>query len=125
MTRDEIRQVLKMAIECYPSMKGKIDAKATLDMWEMTFAEYEAKDVFKGVRYHINKSKYFPTPADIKEAIPKGAMLYDDVPAVPQIDAPKTSYIEDVSFLDNIIDLNLEPDEQCKHCPKRYSCFRP
>ena len=120
MTRDELRQVLKMVSKVYN--KNIDDPKTMLDIWEMTLGEYEATDVFKAVRYHINHSKWFPTPADIKEAIPRGQISYDDMPTVPQIDAPKTSYIADLSYWDNVLD--LEPDESCKHCPKRFSCFK-
>ena len=121
MTREELKQMLKMVMEVYPNTKIK-DAKATLDMWELVFGEREASEVFKGVRYHINHSKFFPTPADIKDAIPKGAVIYDDVPTTPRLEDKSTPYLTmDMNFLDNIID--IEPDEQCLHCPKRYSCF--
>lgn len=123
MTREELKQLLRMAMECYPYAKSKVeDPKALLDLWEITFAEWNATDVFKAFRYHVNHSKFFPTPADIKDAIPKGAVIYDDVPTTPRLEDNSTPYLTmDINFLDNIID--IEPDEQCLHCPKRYSCF--
>lgn len=125
MTRDELRNILKMLTECYPNAKKPTYPKLNLDMWEMAFGEYEAQDVFMAVRYHINHSKFFPTIADIKDAIPKGKMVYGQVPevAVKKIEAPDKSYLAEMVDYDNIID--LEPDEQCKHCPRRYSCFKP
>ena len=122
MTRAEIRDVLRMLLDCYPYMKKQVsDPKTMLDLWEITFAEYEATDIFKAVRYHINTSKFFPSIADIKEAIPRGQISYDDMPTVPQIDAPKTSYIADLSYWDNPLD--LEPCEDCYKCPRLNKCY--
>ena len=124
MTREDIKNLLNMVIENYPYAKNHItDPKTTVDMWELAFAEYEATDVFKAVRLHINTSKFFPTPADILKAMPRAKIIYDDVPSAPMIDAPKTSYIEDLTRFDDIVD--IEPDgEHCTNCPRRKWCYK-
>ena len=120
MTRDELRQTLKMVIEVYPYAKNKINPKETLDMWEMTFAEYEAKDVIMAVRYHIENKKFFPTPADIKDNMFRANLLYD-TSNMPLIDAPTTSYIEDLTQYDDILD--FEPDKKCYSCQRYSICY--
>ena len=86
MTRDEIKNLLRMALECYPYYKDKIDdPKIVLDIWELSLSDRNATDVFKAFRFHINHSKFFPTPADIMEAMPKARIVYEDMPTTPQI----------------------------------------
>lgn len=123
MTREEVKSLLKIVFDVYPYVKIE-DPKAMVDTWEMMFADREATEVFKATRYHLAHSKFFPTPADIMEAITKASIIYDDVPTVPQIDAPKTSYIEDNTDIDKLLDLNTEPKGECINCPKRCLCYK-
>ena len=37
------------------------------------------------------------------------------------IDAPMTSYIEDLTMYDNMLD--LEPSSECMRCPKLNYCY--
>lgn len=78
MTREETAKLLQSLVGAYPDTFIK-DAKATLDIWCMHFAEEDAGTVYKATRLYMLKGKKFPTPADILKLLSR-ASFYD----VPQ-----------------------------------------
>lgn len=83
MTREETIKLLSILIANYPNAKIK-DAAKTADAWEMVLGPFEAERVYKAARLHMTTSKFFPTPADIKEKLSRAAMIYTAPPAVPK-----------------------------------------
>lgn len=79
MTRKEITELLEIVISTYPYTKVQ-DANAMVSAWELTLGDYSAESVYKATRLHMNTSKFFPTPADIKEKILKAEMIYTGTP---------------------------------------------
>lgn len=79
MTRQEVLALLAELMGAYPNAHKIIqNPQATARIWEIMFAEDEAQEVYKAARYHISTNKYFPTPADIREAMKKSRFLYPD-----------------------------------------------
>ena len=121
MIRADIIKLLKMVRDNYPNTKIQ-DAKGTVDMWELAFSEYEATDVFKAVRLHINTSKFFPTPADVLKAMPKAKIIYSDNPSVPMIEAPEEARIVPDDYMDDLLDLDIDHGH-CDTCPRKAYCY--
>ena len=125
MTREETRQLLKFLYAAYPNMKkiSASEAKIMLDAWQMTFADYEAEQIYKAARLHIKQSKYFPNSADLVSKVYKASLIYDIAePTIPQIEAPETCYIVDMTYYDNL--LELEPSEHCLNCSEYGKCYK-
>ena len=62
--------LLRDLIGAYPQANIK-DAEATMNVWMMSVSSYEYDDVLEAARLHIQRSRFFPTPYDIIELIPK------------------------------------------------------
>ena len=123
MNRDQITDLLEMVITAYPQTKIK-DPARMVDVWEMTFGEYEAETIYKAARLHMKESKFFPTPADIIEKIGKADLLYTEVPQA-RIEASTASYAEDMVNIEGIIEdiFEDEPSVDCLLCKKYEECY--
>lgn len=82
MNRNEITKLLEILVANYG--KNITDPKTMADSWEMNLGEFSAEAVFKAARLHMETSKYFPNPADIRELIPKAQLVYNS-PMLPAL----------------------------------------
>ena len=123
MNRDQITDLLEMVSTAYPNAKIK-DPARMVSVWEMTFGEYDAETIYKAARLHMKENKYFPTPADIIEKIARADLLYSEAPQA-RIEAPTSSYVEDMINIDGVIEdiFNDEPSEECLKCKKYSKCY--
>lgn len=123
MTREEITDLLEMVITAYPQTKIKDPAKM-VDVWEMTFGEYDAETIYKATRLHMSKSKYFPNPADIKEKITRAEIIFTEAPT-NRISASISSYIEELLEPKTIMEYLFvdKPTEECFKCKKYNKCY--
>ena len=122
MTQEEITSLLEVLMNTYPNTKIK-DAQGMVNTWELAFGNMDADVVYQAARAHMDTSKFFPTPADIKSLLVKGQLLYD-APAAPnrQIEASLHNYTEDeINFLDNIVD--TKPCQNCLKCDRYSICW--
>ena len=77
MNKKETAQILAIVRTAYPNVR--IDNPAgTVQAWQMTLGEYSADSVMKAARLHMNTSKFFPTPADIREKIIRAELIYNE-----------------------------------------------
>lgn len=123
MTREEIVDLLEILAANYPNTKIT-DAENMVNTWELAFAEDPAEDIYKAARHHINYKKFFPTPAEIREEVVKARLLYDQESDVPMIEAPATSYIEDNSRFDDLVESIPAYNEICRKCSKYSECIK-
>lgn len=110
MTRDEITKLLETLVSAYPSTKIK-DAKVMTDTWEMVLGDFSAESVYKAARLHMDTSKFFPTPAEIKDSIVRAQLVYKE-PELIGIEA-HTNEAEE-KYLDAFckwIGFGYEPDD--------------
>ena len=77
MNKKECAQILAIVRAVYPNTKIE-DAGAMVEGWYMTLGEYPAATIMKAARLHMATSKYFPTPVEITEKIPRAELLYSD-----------------------------------------------
>ena len=110
MTREETVKLLETLMGAYPETFIK-DAKMTVNIWHMAFAEEDAGKVYKAARYHMEHKPKFPAPADIKKAMAR-AYIYEH----PQQIAPLA------------IEGSTEPQKDwttgCDICPYADSCLK-
>ena len=77
MTRTEVIKLLEFLKGCYPNVKID-DAPGMVDAWILAFGDKPAKEVYQGARLHMEKSKFFPTPADIIQNMRRAKLLYEN-----------------------------------------------
>lgn len=121
MNRQEIGHLLHILLGNYPNTKIT-DAGATISAWELELAEYEAEDVYKAARLHMNRSKFFPSVAEIKPLIPLAKIVYAPQPQKKQIEASKKCYLAEELDLSYLFEED-KPSECCYKCQKFNYCY--
>lgn len=91
MTREEIINLLKYVRNAYPNQKIE-NGKGIVDIWEMAFGSEDARIVYRAARLHIEKSSYFPAPANVKDLMSRAEMILEieAEKSKANIEAPKT-----------------------------------
>lgn len=118
MNREETIKILSMLRANYPLVKIQ-DPAATVTSWQMVLGEYDAEMILKAARYHMNVSKYFPTPADIVDNITRAELLFREPPqkAIEGQKRAKVTVIPDgvseEDFLDNLSQDMIDLENEC------------
>ena len=73
MNKVEAVKILAVVRAAYPQVKIA-DAESTVNAWVWQLGEFDADVVLKAAQIHVSKSKYFPTPADIRDNITRAQM---------------------------------------------------
>ena len=95
MSEKECAQILSIIRTAYPSVKIE-NAKGMVQAWLMSLGEFSANSVMKAARLHMETSKYFPTPAEIREKIVRAELIYNGSDLdINRIDAPSVKQLED------------------------------
>ena len=107
MTREQTAKLLQSLIGAYPDTFIK-DAKATLDIWCLNFAEDDADTIYKATRLYMRTGTRFPAPADILK-LRERACIYDAQPAPEAPELPSGASGELVEYKDW--------NDGCEVCP--------
>lgn len=68
MTKSELTQILAILRSNYPMVK--IDnPKTMVETWFLTLGEFSGEAVLESAKCHMAHSKFFPTPAELRENI--------------------------------------------------------
>ena len=94
MTREEVKGVLAICFDTYPTKKIS-NPEHTIEIWYEVLGGYDLDTVLKAVKLYISESAFFPTPADIKNRLFRANLIYGNAPQTPKIEASKDSYIEE------------------------------
>ena len=87
MTRAELLPLIKTLLGTYPN-NGVTDVRSLVDAWELMFGEEDAETVYKACRVHMNTSKWFPKPSEIKARLGLASLMYENSPiTAPQIES--------------------------------------
>ena len=76
MTRGEVIGLIKALIGAYPNTKIP-DVKTMVDSWTMLFADDDANIIYRAAKAHMEKSGWFPKPAEIRKLIPYAHTVYE------------------------------------------------
>lgn len=109
MNRKEIVQILAVLRANYPNVK--IDnPSAMAKTWEMVLGEFSSAAVTESVKCHMSHSKFFPTPAEIRENIVRHKIVLE-VPTIPRLGTGKKAKctaipdgMSEKDFLDALIE---------------------
>lgn len=74
MNRDETSKLLEILVGNYN--KKVTDPATMVETWELALGCFSAEAVYKAARLHMETSKYFPNPADIREKIVRASLIY-------------------------------------------------
>ena len=77
MTEKETMQILAIVRTAYPAIKIE-NPQGMVQAWYGCLGEFSVDAVMKAARLHMNTSKYFPTPAEIREKIVRAEIAYRD-----------------------------------------------
>ena len=77
MNKKETAQVLAILRTAYPNTKIE-NAGAMTEAWYMCLGDFSAESVMKAARLYMNTSKFFPTPAEIREKMVRAELVYKD-----------------------------------------------
>lgn len=90
------------------------NTEATVGVWMMSLGEFSAEAVLNSAKLHMANSKFFPTPAEIRENIVRHKIVLE-ARTVPQLESgrrAKVTAIPDGMSEDEFLDLFWE--EQVK-----------
>jgi len=108
MDKKEMTQILAILQTNY--QKKIENPEATVNVWLMTLQDFSADAVLKSAKLHISKSKFFPTPAEIRENIIRSKVLPMER-QTPRLEAgrrAKVTAIPDGMTEDEFLDLFWE-----------------
>lgn len=83
------------------------NTEATVGVWMMSLGEFSAEAVLNSAKLHMANSKFFPTPAEIRENIVRHKIVLE-VRTVPQLESgrrAKVTAIPDGMSEDEFLDL--------------------
>lgn len=82
-TREEMESVMRYLDGAYPAA-NKRNIEAGLDTWMYELGSYSFEDILKAVRFHVNTSKYFPSPSEIISKMARAKLVYQDAEPEPK-----------------------------------------
>ena len=68
MTKSELTQILAILRSNYPMIKIE-NPKTMVETWYVTLGEFSGEAVLESAKCHMAHSKFFPTPAELRENI--------------------------------------------------------
>lgn len=68
MTKSELTQILAILRSNYPMVKIE-NPKTMVETWYVTLGEFSGEAVLESAKCHMAHSKFFPTPAELRENI--------------------------------------------------------
>lgn len=96
MTEEEVLMNLAILKQNYKNVKIE-DPDAEIAMWLSAFGESDPEVIKVAVQFHIAKSKFWPTVAEIKKLVPRAEMLvqFEKANSEPQkkLEAPKRAKV--------------------------------
>lgn len=122
MTRDEITKLLELLCGNYNARI--VDPAATADAWELILGPYSAEAVYKAARLHMERSRFFPNPAEIKDKITRAQIVYSGPPIVSLPSGNDKTPIKDWEpYLDaiwnSLVELEIEGERYLREKGKR------
>lgn len=119
MSRKDVLKLLEMLCAAYPNTKI-VNPYMTAKVWEEALKDYDAKEIRLAARYHISDKKFFPTPSELINLLPRVRIVYseelsnDDYEHDPEVDEFLVNYMR-LSSSDNgadgdIKDVSIEND---------------
>ena len=108
MTKSELTQILAILRSNYPMVKIE-NPKTMVETWFLTLGEFTGEAVLESAKCHMAHSKFFPTPAELRENIVRHKIITNQ-PRPKALEAgnkAKVTAIPDGMSEDEFLDLFL------------------
>ena len=106
MNREETIRLLGILSNAYPNTNIN-DASSMASTWEMCLGEYPAEQIYKAARLHMETSKFFPTPAEIREKIVRAELVYRTPDTTKILEGESVKKLEgknaEITIIDDIL----------------------
>ena len=76
MNKKEMAQILAILRSAYPNTKSIDDPAATLNAYYLVLGDFSAESVMKAARLHMETSKFFPAPSEIRDKMVRAEIVY-------------------------------------------------
>lgn len=86
MNKSDMAKVLSILRANYPNVRIE-NPEAMVKTWMLTLGEFSVQAVMKSAELHMKSSKFFPTPAELRENIVRSRILNELPPTVPQLES--------------------------------------
>lgn len=109
MNKTELTKVMAILRANYTNVKIE-KPEAMINAWLMTLGEFSAEAVLKAAKLHMTTSKFFPTPAELRNYITHSKITIEPpkAPALPAADQEKEAYY--LEELCKFVGLGCDPD---------------
>lgn len=105
VSKEELKQIITFLSGAIPYNKN-INIEAATQAWIIALGDYPAEDILKAVRFHINTSKFFPTPDDIIRNMARAKLVYQDAePETKALPAGQQDQDDDDDSIDDFINI--------------------
>ena len=86
MNKSDMAKVLSILRANYPNVRIE-NPEAMVKTWMLTLGEFSVQAVMMSAELHMKSSKFFPTPAELRENIVRSRILNELPPTVPQLES--------------------------------------
>ena len=86
MSRKDVLMLLEMLFAAYPYVKIS-NPERTAKVWEEVLKDYDEKEISLSAKFHIENNKFFPTPAELIEHLPRVRIIYSEPKSETMINA--------------------------------------
>lgn len=111
MDKTELVKILAILRSNYPNVKIE-KPDAMVNTWMLTLGPFDAEAVRKSAELHMSTSKFFPTPAELRNNITRAKILTE--PPKAALPKPKTDKAREDYYLDELckfVGLGCEPQD--------------
>lgn len=111
MTKSEMAKVLAILRANYPNIRIE-NPEAMVKTWMLTLGGFNVEAVMKSAELHMTHSKFFPTPAELRQNITRSKIFVElPSPTVHKLEASKRQVPDGMSeeeFLESIIQSQIQ-----------------
>lgn len=86
MNKSDMAKILSILRANYPNVRIE-NPEAMVKTWMLTLGEFSVQAVMKSAELHMKSSKFFPTPAELRENIVRSRIPSELPPTVPQLES--------------------------------------
>lgn len=113
MNKSDMAKILSILRANYPNVRIE-NPEAMVKTWMLTLGDFSTEAVMKSAELHMKHSKFFPTPAELRENIVRSRIPVELPPTAPMLISGKKARctaipdgMSEEEFLDSLIDYQI------------------
>ena len=121
MNKSDMAKILSILRANYPNVRIE-NPEAMVKTWLLTLGEFSGQAVMKSAELHMKSSKFFPTPAELRENIVRSRIPIDPPPTAPMLTSGKRAKctaipdgMSEEEFLDSIIQHQIDLETEMEN----------